>query len=315
MNSIAEVANFLKESDCIEIFTHTNPDGDAIGSSSALAYALKKLGKRVCVTVADAVPKDFDYIYENISSYSKFESQITLTVDVASRTLLKNFPECKKIDLAIDHHLNNTVGAERIFCDPHSSACGEIIFELIDALGVEIDLYIAECLYTAIATDTGCFKFSNTSSKTFEIASKLCNYTENGNFGYINTRLFITKSPKKIALETEILQNLEYYFSGKVVIACLTDEILHRVGIEEKDACGVEQLAKIPEGVLIGVTLKERQNGFKVSMRSEENYDVAKICADFGGGGHRCAAGCFIEGSKSEVINKLLCYMEGENIV
>jgi phosphoesterase RecJ-like protein len=313
MNKLCEIAELIKAWDKIEIFTHIHPDGDALGSSYALASALGRMGKTVRVTVNDSLPSTFGYIHS--VTFPEFEPEVTVTVDVASRTLLGDFPSDKVINLAIDHHENNTTGAEVLFCDPKRAACGEIIFDIIEKLGVAPDRYIAECLYTAIATDTGCFKFSNTNAKTFEIASRLCAHAPDGNFGYLNTPLFITKSRKQIALEAEILSSLGYHFDSKVAISVITDELLKRLEIGENEAAGIEQLSKIPEGVELGITLKERQSGFKVSMRSSDNIDCAKICAFFGGGGHHSAAGCFIQGKKDEVLKKIISHLEESDIL
>lgn len=313
MNNIREVAEFLKNSDKIEIFTHTHPDGDALGSSWALASALKKLGKTVRVTVNDTLPRDFEYIHSR--KFDDFIPETTITVDVASPSLLGDFPEDKVIDLAIDHHLKNTLNARELYCNSTRAACGEIIFEIVTALGVEPDRYIAECLYTAIATDTGCFKFSNTNAHTFEVVSALCRYTENGNFGYLNTPLFITKSQSRIAFEARILSNLQYFFDGKLALVSVTSALLEELGISDGNTSGVEQLSKIPEGVILGVTLKERDGGFKVSMRSDDCLDCSKICADFGGGGHRSASGCFIEGDEKTVTETLISYLEERNVL
>ena len=314
MIELKDCARLLKGAEKIEIFTHTHPDGDAIGSAYALAAALKKLGKTARVTINDTLPENFKYIYGAVKT-EEFIPDFTVSVDLASMSLLGDFPEDKAFDLAIDHHLKNTVRTNALYCDPGAAACGEIIFELISLLGAELDLYLAQCLYTAIATDTGCFKFSNTTSRTFSVASKLCAYAPSGNFGYLNTPLFSTKSRKQIQLECEVLSNLSYYFSSRVAIASLTFEMLERLSLTDNDTAGVEQLAKLVEGVVIGITLKERDRGFKVSMRSDDSVDVSAICADFGGGGHHSAAGCFIEGSRDEVEKKLVEYFEGRDLL
>ncbi len=313
MNDFRQIAELLKSADNIEIFTHIHPDGDALGSSYALSAAFKKLSKKVRVTVNDILPVDFSYIH-NVEN-PEFTADFTVSVDVASMSLLGDFPEERVIDLAIDHHLNNTTRSNVLLCDPSRAACGEIVFDIIEALGVELDLYMAECLYTAIATDTGCFKFSNTSSGTFEIASKLCRFAKNGNFGYLNTPLFITKSRRKMALEAKVTSDMTYHFDGKVSVACVTDELLDEIGISDSETSGIEQISKIPEGVLLGITLKERKNGFKVSMRSDDRLDCSSICAHFGGGGHHSAAGCFIEGTLESVKNTILNYLEGSEVL
>jgi len=313
MNDIIRVAELLKSADNIEILTHVHPDGDALGSSYALSAALKKLSKKVKVTVNDILPKDFSYIHG--VDGCDFKTEYTVSVDVASRSLLGDFPEERAIDLAIDHHLNNTTGAAVLYCDPSRGACGEIIFEVIKALGVELDLYMAECLYTAIATDTGCFKFSNATSHTFETVAQLCSYAKNGNFGYLNTRLFITKSRRKITFEARVTDGMTYHFDGRVAMAYVTEALLEETGIEDSETAGVEQISKIPEGVVLGITLKERENGFKVSMRSDDSFDCSSACASFGGGGHHSAAGCFIEGTLEEVRDTILKYLEERDVL
>ncbi len=313
MNNFPGLTEFFKKADNVEIFTHIHPDGDAIGSSYALAYALKKLNKKARVVILDTLPETFSYIYKQ--DFEDFEKKYTVTVDVADRGLLGNFPEERTIDFAIDHHNNNKTGAAELFCDPTRAACGEIIFDLIESLGVELDGYLAECLYTAIATDTGCFKFSNTDSRTFYAVSRLCKYAKGGNFGYLNVPLFITKSKSQISLEAEVLSNLDYRFGGKVAISKITSALLEKAGVSESETGGIEQLAKIPEGVVLGITLKERAGGFKVSMRSSDSLDCSKICAHFGGGGHHSASGCFIEGDCEKVIETLVSHLEERDIL
>lgn len=313
MSNILEAAEFLKSHDNIEIFTHIHPDGDTTGSSFALCTALLKLGKKAKVVCLDKFPENLSYIHS--LEMPEFEAETTVSVDVAARSLLgKDFPEDKTIHLAIDHHLNNTTDAELLVCDHRRSAAGELIYELILALGVELDRYIAEALYTAISTDTGCFRFSNTTRRTFEIAGHLCDFAEEGSFGYLNTPLFITKSQEQLRLEANILANLDYYFDSRVCVSVISSTLYETLGVSENDAAGIEQLAKVPKGVELGITLKERLGGYKVSMRSSDNIDASVICANFGGGGHHSASGCFIKGTKNEVLDEILEYIEESNL-
>ena len=313
MSNISEAANFLKSRDNIEIYSHIHPDGDTTGSSFALCSALLKLGKKARVVCLDSFPESFSYIHS--LEMPDFEPETTVSVDVATRSLLgKEFPENKQIHLAIDHHLNNTTEADIIVCDPTRSAAGELVYELICALGVELDRYIAEAIYTAISTDTGCFRFSNTNRQTFEIAGRLCDFAEGGSFGYLNTPLFITKSQEQLRLEANILANLDYFYDGRVCISVISSTLFDSLGVSENDAAGIEQIAKVPKGVELGITLKERLGGYKVSMRSSDSVDASAICAYFGGGGHHSASGCFIKGTKDEVLDEILEYIEESNL-
>ena len=309
---IKDCARLLKKLDKIHIYTHIHPDGDTLGSSYALAYALKKIGKRVKVVCLDTLPYYLSFIW-NVEN-DDFEPEHIITADVADTTLLGDFGD-KKIKLVIDHHLNNNVVSENKLCIPEMAATGEIIYELIKALKIKPDKYIAECLYTAIATDTGCFKFSNANSHTFATVSELTKYTENGNFGYLNAPLFITKSIDKMKFESDIISNLKFYFGGKVSVAVVTDELIAKHNLSSSDTGGIEQLGKSPEGVELAITLKERSDGFKVSMRSSDNLDCSAICASFGGGGHRAASGCFFSEDSDTIINTLISYVKEKGIL
>ncbi len=309
MTDVLKACEFFREFDSFEIFTHIHPDGDALGSSFALKYALEKIGKKAKVTCLDTFPEVFKYIWD--VETTDFDAKKAVTVDVADVTLLgDNFDKNREIDFAIDHHKNNKVKAKEVLCDPTSAACGEIIYEIIKMLGVELDLYLSECLYTALATDTGCFRFSNTTNETFLIASDLVRHAPNNNFGYLNTPLFSTKSKKQVALENAIFSSLSYAFDDKVAIALVSKDLIKNLDLSDDDLIGVEQLAKCIKGVKVGITLKERDNGYKISMRSDDDVDVALICAKFGGGGHHSAAGCFIKGDENAVKCALLTSIE-----
>ncbi len=310
--TIKECAEYLKTLDKVHIYTHVHPDGDALGSSFALAAAMKKTGKSVKVVCLDTLPKYLSHVWD--VENEDFEADFIITSDVADPCLLGDFGE-KKIHLAIDHHMNNKVNTERKLLFPEAAATGEIVFDIIKEMGVEPDRYIAECLYTAISTDTGCFKFSNTTEKTFKVVSELCRYTPDGNFGYLNTPLFVTKSIGKMQFESEIIANLRFFFEGKVSIAVVTDNLIKKHGLSDSETGGVEQLGKSPEGVLLSITLKEREKGYKVSLRSDDSIDSSQICAVFGGGGHKCAAGCFFEDTADHIIETLLSYVKEAGIL
>ena len=309
---IKECALLLKTFDNIHIYTHIHPDGDALGSSFALMALLKKLGKRVKVICLDTLPERLSFIWK--TEQEDFEPDFIVTLDVADMSLLGDFGD-KKIDLVIDHHLKNTVVCDNKLVLSDMAATGEIIYELALELGVDFDKYIAECLYTAISTDTGCFKFSNTSAHTFKAVSELVSYTPEGNFGYLNVPLFINKSRNKLKFESELIENMSFYFDSKVSVMVVTDEIINKHAIPDGDTGGVEQLGKSIEGVEIAVTLKEREDGFKVSFRSSDSIDASRIAAHFGGGGHRCAAGCFIKGDSDFAINSIISHIKEEGIL
>lgn len=312
--TIKEACAILEGLDFVHIYTHVHPDGDALGSAYALRAIMRKMGKRAEVICLDTLPEYLKYIWD--VPRDDFPEGAVVTVDVADTTLLgEGFDKDKEITLAIDHHSVNRVDAQNLLCHSDMAATGEIIFEIARELLLELDEYIAGCLYTAIATDTGCFKFSNTTEHTFLVASQLTKYAPCGNFGYLNEPLFITKPIEKMKFESYLISNLSFYFGSRVSVSVVTNDIIKSFGLTDADTGGVEQLGKSPRGVLLAITLKERDGGFKVSMRSSDSINCADICAEFGGGGHRCAAGCFFEGKAESIVNTLISYIEEKGIL
>lgn len=311
--NLTETAKLLSSIDDIHIYTHVHPDGDAIGSSYGLAAILKKIGKRVKVVCLDTLPAYLKYIWNTDDRDVKCKNIIT--VDVADMSLLGDFDKSNSILLAIDHHNRNRVECENLLCMEHMAATGEIVFELMKELNVENDRYITECLYTAIATDTGCFKFSNATEHTFATVAELTKYAPGGNFGYLNLPLFITKPISKMQFESDVIANLKFYFDGKVSVSTVTHSIIEKHGLTDADTGGVEQLGKSPEGVVLAITLKERDDGFKVSMRSSDDLDCSVICAEFGGGGHHSAAGCFFKDTAENTVNTIISYIKEKGIL
>ncbi len=306
-------AALLRSLDNIHIYTHINPDGDALGSAYALAAILKKMKKSVKVVCLDTLPKYLSHVWDVENEDVKCRNVIT--VDVADMSLLGDFDRSLDIVLAIDHHRETRVDAENILSIPEMAATGEIIYDLAVELGITFDRYIAECLYTAISTDTGCFKFSNATYHTFMCVAALTRYVPNGNFGYLNLPLFITKPINKMQFESDIISRLRFLFDGRVSVSVVTNDIIKRHGLTDDETGGVEQLGKAPEGVELAITLKEREGGFKVSMRSTDTLDCSDICAHFGGGGHRAASGCFIEGSAEDIVEMLVSYIKEKGIL
>lgn len=310
---IKGAAELLRTLDNIHVYTHVHPDGDAMGSAYGLAAILKKLGKRVRVICLDTLPAYLSYVWN--TDNPDFVCDHIVTVDVADMSLLGDFDTANKITLAIDHHNHNRVECDTLLCMSHMAATGEIIYELAQELRVELDRYIAECLYTAIATDTGCFKFSNTTEHTFATAARLTRWVPGGNFGYLNVPLFISKPINKMQFESDIIANLRFFINGKVSVSVVTYDIIAKHGLTDADTGGVEQLGKAPEGVELAITLKQRDDGYKVSMRSSDELDCSAICAAFGGGGHHSAAGCFFKETPEVIVSKLLDYVKEKGIL
>lgn len=302
----SEAFSLLKKADNILILTHRNPDGDAVGSMFALFHTLKNMGKNVRCII-DSVSDSLSFVVDE-SAFSEFTPDFIVTTDVADNKLLTKETYslyADKIDLAIDHHAANKPFAQKLLLDSGASAACEVIFDMLRAENVEITKEIANALYLGIATDTGCFRYANTTSRTLIAAGELV--AKGVNNGEINRLVFETKSRAYVQFETMAMNSLKTYFDGKCAVLVLTQEMFGKTGVSEEDTHGIAALPRQIEGVLVGIVIKERTDGtYKISVRSNEPVSAAEICEVFGGGGHRLAAGCELSGKESEVVNTVL---------
>lgn len=302
----SEAFSLLKKADNILILTHRNPDGDAVGSMFALFHTLKNMGKNVRCII-DSVSDSLSFVVDE-SAFSEFTPDFIVTTDVADNKLLTKETYslyADKIDLAIDHHAANKPFAQKLLLDSGASAACEVIFDMLRAENVEITKEIANALYLGIATDTGCFRYANTTSRTLIAAGELV--AKGVDNGEINRLVFETKSRAYLQFETMAMNSLRTYFDGKCAVLVLTQEMFGKTGVSEEDTHGIAALPRQIEGVLVGIVIKERTDGtYKISVRSNEPVSAAEICEVFGGGGHRLAAGCELSGKESEVVNTVL---------
>lgn len=293
-----EAADFLKANDDFLIISHKSPDGDTIGCAFSLYYGLTQLGKRAKIACADEFPGKYAYIFNDYKKESHdFAEKIVVAVDLADKQLFGSLEEkyASNVDLCIDHHPSNTFYAKKTLLRSTAAAASEVMFDVLVELGVALDKNIANALYTGVLTDSGCFKYSNTSANTHIVAAKLieagCDYAK------INKDLFDTKSRARLAIEKEVIDGLEYHFDNKCAVITITEDMLKRTAVEEGETEGLAALPREIEGVEVGITLKEKDGGFKVSLRTSELIDASEVCKSLGGGGHARAAGCFLEGS------------------
>lgn len=300
----------LVKADRILLVCHKNPDGDTIGSAAALYHALKDLGKTAAVLCADPIPARYAYM-ELVPYTGQFTPEFTVAVDVAGIQLFGDAVAeyTKEIDLCIDHHPSNPGYARSMLLDGEAAAAAEIVYELLVAAGTEITPRIADCLYTGISTDTGCFKFSNTTARTHEIAAKLIR--AGAQVVTLNAILFESKSRGRLAIERMALESLEYSFEGRCATIFLTKEQIAQAGADTSDIEGITSLPRNIEGVEVGITIRQQPAGsYKVSVRTVPSVDAAAICAHLGGGGHRQAAGCELLGSLDNAKAALLAEVE-----
>lgn len=296
------------------ILTHASPDGDTLGSAFALKRALQKIGKSSKVVCNDDIPQKYSFLWDGITN-EDVDFEAVIAVDVADLKLLgekTNREYGDRIVLAIDHHRSHRDYAENTFlCNKASNA--ENIYALVNEMNIDIDTGIATCIYCGMATDTGCFLFTNTTPETHKTAAVLM---ENGaDYALVNRLMFETKTASYLKLEQMALGTIELHFGGKCALMQITQEMFRESNSNEGECDGIASLPRKIEGVLIGITIREKANGhYKVSIRTVEPYDAAEICGHFGGGGHNRAAGCEFECSLEEAKSTLLKFI-GEKVI
>ena len=290
--------------------THRSPDGDTIGSGYALAMALRKLGKNVKVDCTDPFPEKYSYFTDKLEKL-EFDEEFVVSVDVADTKLLgeKLSDYADKIDLCIDHHGSNTKFAKEYYVESSAAAAAQVIAKLIKFMNVEFDKDIANAIYTGITTDTGCFRYTNVTAETHRIAADMIDCGAES--GMINRLMFETKSRSRLEIERRVMDSMQFYLDGKCAIAYATIDMMKESGAVDSDMEGVASLPRQIEGVMAGITLREKNNGkFKISVRTTDELDASAICANFGGGGHKAAAGCMITGTLNEAIEQVVAVVK-----
>lgn len=306
MITLESAAKTLLSKDKILILTHRSPDGDTIGSGYALAMALRKLGKSVKVDCTDPFPEKYSYFTDKLEKL-EFDEEFVVSVDIADTKLLgeKLSDYADKIDLCIDHHGSNTKYAKEYYVEASAAAAAQVIAKLIRLMNVEFDKDIANAIYTGITTDTGCFRYTNVTAETHRIAADMIDCGAES--GMINRLMFETKSRSRLEIERRVMDSIQFYLDGRCAIAYATIDMMKESGAADNDMEGVSSLPRQIEGVMAGITLREKNNGkFKVSVRTTDELDASAICANFGGGGHKAAAGCMITGTLNEAIEQII---------
>ena len=305
--NVQQMAERLCAADNILVLCHKNPDGDTIGCGSALCHALKALGKTAAVLCSDAVPSRYSFTAP-VPFRGEFEPKTVVAVDVASVQLFgenNGVPQyTRHVDLCIDHHTGNSGYADFTLLDGNAAAAAELLYEVISEMGVEITPLIANCLYTGLATDTGCFRFSSTTANTHLVAAQLI--LAGAQVEELNTLLFDTKSRSRFEMEKILYDTMQFHHNGKIAAVLVRLQDRERTGADWDDLDSIAGLPRQIEGVEVGLTFSELENGStKVSIRTTKQVDAAAICREFGGGGHVRAAGYTAKGSVYQIINSI----------
>lgn len=308
----------IKKSNSIYVASHINPDGDNVGSTLALVMALKKMNKDVTPLLTGEIPSDYKFL-PKIDLYEDYSGDLHpidlfIAVDSADVDRLginKPLLDVSKNILNIDHHISNTNFGMINLVDDKASATGELIYHLIKAMGIEIDIDIATCLYTAISTDTGSFIYDNVTDQTHEIIADLIRVGIDKSD--INIQLYGSRSMEKTKLFIKSLSTLKLFNDNKIAIVQVSQKMLEDTGTTLDDTEGIISFVREIESVEVACILKESEElKTKISMRSKKYINVSDIAANFNGGGHIRAAGGTIYANIKEaepiVVNKIKEY-------
>ena len=310
--TVQETASLLQSLDQVLILTHKRPDGDTIGCAAALCLGLRQLGKTAWVLPNEDAHGLFDPYFQGVLAPADFQPQVAVSVDVASQGMLPESaaPWKDNILLCIDHHGSNEGYAQHTLVDPAAAACGEMITKVLTQLGVSITAPIALLLYMAIATDTGCFVYSNTTPETHRIAANLM---ETGfDAQWVNKRHFRVKSLKRMQIESRLVRDMDLEQDGSLVFAYVTLDMIRELQATEEDLEDISSFIGLLEGVDNAVTVRQlKPEECKISLRTDgKSLNASLVCARFGGGGHPAAAGCTIHGTPAQAKAAMLDAIE-----
>lgn len=300
--TVTQTAAALCGADDILILTHRRPDGDTTGCAGALCRGLRQLGKTAYILPNAEITTRYAPMITPCYPPADFNAKYIVTTDIAAVSLLPDnaLPLLESIDLVIDHHRANDIPATQKIVRSTAGACGELVYEILHAMGVTLDLDIAHCLYLAVSTDTGCFRYSNTTPDTLRVAALCLEAGIDG--GEINRAVFETKSHARFEMERIVFDTMEFLLDGALACVILRRADIDRTGATPDDLDSIAALTRQIEGVQVGITLTEHADGSsKASVRTTKEVDASAICAQLGGGGHLRAAGANLDCSADEM--------------
>jgi len=307
--------DILNDNEKFLIVSHEAPDGDAIGSVLALGKVLENLNKEYRAYIGDEIPKRYKFLYgadKIITTEDEIDilPEITFALDCAdlNRANIKKEANINFI-INIDHHISNTSFGDINIIDSKSSATGEVLYNLFKDLSIKIDMATAEALYTAILTDTGSFRFTNTTSYSHIVVSNLIK--KGIDTQKIIREIYEKRSIANLKVLGETLDNLEISNNGKYAWSFITREMMEKAKAKESDTEGIINYIREIDGVEIGILFKETLDStVKVGFRSNEHIDVSLLASYFSGGGHKKAAGCEINDDLDVAIKKVIRKIE-----
>ncbi len=299
----SECARFLREHDRYVILSHRRPDGDTIGSSAALCLGLRQLGKTAHVLYNTEVSARFAWLHAGLTKEGVEEGDTIVSVDVASPGMLpKAFQDLLgSIRLRIDHHASATSFTDEELVDSTSASCAEVVWDVLEKMGVEMDKAIGEAVYVGVSTDTGCFRYANTSAHTFAVAAKCAG--AGARVYELNQDLFETNTLGRLRMQAWIVDHMQLLRGGEMAICAIPKAVEDFIGVTQDDMDNISSFPRTVAGVCMAATLRETgENDVKMSVRAVPGYDATKVTECFGGGGHKGAAGASIKKPLEEAV-------------
>lgn len=307
--TLDKILEEINKADSIVILTHENPDGDAIGSALGIFLALKNYGKN-----PDIIIPEYSRTFKFLPSCDKIKTEseikqydLAIAVDAATIKMLNGFVkyfENAKSKVVIDHHSTNTMFGDYNYVIPDSPSCTQVLLVLLENWEMEVTKEIGTCILTGIITDTGGFQYSSVTAETFEFAAWLLN--KGVNVAEIYKKAMNTKTKANFELTRIAIDRVEFLHDNKIAFTYITKEDEEKYMSESGDHEGIVEIGRGIEGVEVSVFLRETEKGIKVSLRSNEYVNVSDVCLIFGGGGHRKAAGCTMQGTINQVKEKIV---------
>ena len=298
------------------ITSHLSLDGDCVGSQLAFLWYLRSKGKRVVAYCADPMPrklaflKNSELITQNKPT-EKFDALMVLDCSNISRTGWDDCAAAAKTIINIDHHRDNTNFGALNFVDATAAAAGVIIFAFFRESGIEIPPHVAEALYAAVMTDTGGFRFSNTSGRVLRVCAELADIGVD--CAAIYEKVYSSHTPQALMLQSRIWATMKFHLDGKVCSLDMPMSVLSETGAEYSDSEGMADNTVTGIGVEVGIMTKHTPEETHFSLRSTGRIDVGRIAQKIlGGGGHSCAAGCTIKLPYNQAMAQMLGILEKE---
>ena len=319
-NSFSELKDKIANAESIIVFSHVSPDGDTLGSNLAISLMIEKyFNKKVDSTFVGKLPNTYNYLpdferFIDVQDIDKTKQyDLAIAVDVASKDRMvfgTQIFDNAKVKVNIDHHKTNIGYADINIVEGDAACVGIILYKIFKFWEFDIPKDVARCIYTSLLTDTGGFKYENTTPETFMLAADLVRLGVSPSYEF--RACYETKPQSMVQFQAYVVSNTVFYNSGKVAFSKITRSDMSKFNAEDDYTEGIVEVLRTSKNVEIAAILKETKEGYtKVSLRSK-TIDLTPIVMDFGGGGHTFAAGCTIKKPIAIAFDKLLKRVQSE---